>query len=131
VITVLGGIKLTGLDRMRVTLKVEHKAKQLLPVRHHLDLYNHPHTEQLINKIAESLDIPTQAATQTIAALTSELESYRARRMESLQPRAEERVQLSPAERQAAISYLKQANLLERTGEDIGRSGIMGRKPTG
>jgi DNA primase len=127
-ITVLGGIKLTGLDRMRVTLKVEHKARQLLPVRHHLDLYNHPHTGQLINKIAESLDIPTQQATQTIAALTSELESYRAKRMESLQPRAEERVQLSPVQRQAAISYLKQANLLERTGEDIGRSGIVGEE---
>jgi DNA primase len=127
-ITVLGGIKLTGLDRMRVTLKVEHKAKQLLPVRHHLDLYNHPHTEQLINKIAESLDVPTQQTTQTIAALTCELESYRARRMESLQPRAEERLQLSPAQRQAAISYLKQANLLERTGEDIGRSGIVGEE---
>jgi DNA primase len=127
-ITVLGGIKLTGLDRMRVTLKVEHKAKQVLPVRHHLDLYNHPHTEQLVSKLAESLDIPTQAATQTIAALTSELESYRARRMESLQPRAEERVQLTPAQRQAAIQYLKQANLLERTGEDIGRSGIVGEE---
>jgi DNA primase len=127
-ITVLGGIKLTGLDRMRVTLKVEHKAKQLLPVRHNLDLYNHPHTEQLVNKIAESLDISTQATTQTIAALTSELESYRAKRMESLQPRAEERVQLSPAQRQAAIAYLKQANLLERTGEDIGRSGIVGEE---
>jgi len=128
VITVLGGIKLTGLDRMRVTLKVEHKAKQLLPVRHNLDLYNHPHTEQLINKIAESLDIPTQVTTQTIAALTSELESYRAKRMESLQPRAEERLQLSPVQRQAAINYLKQANLLERTGEDIGRSGIIGEE---
>jgi DNA primase len=127
-ITVLGGIKLTGLDRMRVTLKVEHKARPVLPVRHHLDLYNHPHTEQLVNKIAESLDIPTQAATQTIAALTGELESYRAKRMESLQPRTEERVQLTPAQRQAAISYLKQANLLERTGEDIGRSGIVGEE---
>jgi DNA primase len=127
-ITVLGGVKLTGLDRMRVTLKVEHKAKALLPVRHNLDLYNHPHTEQLISKIAESLDLPTQLATQTIAALTSELESYRAHRMESLQPRAEERVQLSPAQRQAAIAYLKQANLLERTSEDIGRSGIVGEE---
>jgi DNA primase len=127
-ITVLGGIKLTGLDRMRVTLKIEHKAKQILPVRHHLDLYNHPHTEQLVSKIAESLDIPTQQATQTIAALTNELESYRARRMESVQPRAEERVQLTPAQRQAAIQYLKQANLLERTGEDIGRSGIVGEE---
>jgi DNA primase len=100
----------------------------LLPVRHNLDLYNHPHTEQLVNKIAESLDISTQVTTQTIAALTSELESYRAKRMESMQPRAEERVQLSPAQRQAAINYLKQANLLERTGEDIGRSGIVGEE---
>jgi DNA primase len=127
-ITVLGGIRLTGLDRMKVTLKIEHKALSRLPVRHHLDLYNHPHTEQLVSKIAGSLDIPIEQATQTIAMLTSELESYRARRMESLQPRTEERVQLSPAERQAAIQYLKQANLLERTGEDIGRSGIVGEE---
>jgi DNA primase/DNA-binding MarR family transcriptional regulator len=127
-ITVLGGIKLTGLDRMKVTLKIEHKALPQLPVRHHLDLYNHPHTEQLMNKIADSLDIPTQRATQTIAMLTSELEGYRARRLEAMQPRAEERVQLSPAERQAAIQYLKQANLLERTGQDIGRSGIVGEE---
>jgi DNA primase len=128
VITVLGGIKITGLDRMRVTLKVEHKAKPLLPVRHNLDLYNQPHTEQLVNKIAESFEISTQGTTQTIAALTSELESYRVRRLESLQPRAEEKIQLSPAQRQAAINYLKQADLLGRTGEDIGRSGIVGEE---
>jgi len=127
-ITVLGGIKLTGLDRMKVTLKVEHKARPTLPVRHHLDLYNHPHTEQLIHKIAESFDLPMQVATHTIATLTGELEGYRARRMESLQPRAEERIELSPAERQAAIQYLKQANLLGRTGEDIGRSGVVGEE---
>jgi len=127
-ITVLGGIKLTGLDRMKVTLKVEHKARPTLPVRHHLDLYNHPHTEQLIHKIAESFDLPMQVATHTIATLTGELEGYRARRMESLQPRAEERIELSAAERQAAIQYLKQANLLGRTGEDIGRSGVVGEE---
>jgi DNA primase len=127
-ITVLGGIRLTGLDRLRVTLKVEHKAKSCLPVRHNLDLYHHAYTEQFINKVAESFDISTQATTQTIAALTGELESYRARRMEAVQPRTEERVQLSPTQRQAAINYLKQANLLERTGEDIGRSGIVGEE---
>jgi DNA primase/DNA-binding MarR family transcriptional regulator len=127
-ITVMGGIKLTGLDRMKVTLKVEHKAKACLPVRHHLDLYNHPHTEQLVNKLAESFDMATQLATQTIATLTNELESYRARRMESLTARTEQRVELSGAERQAAIQYLKQANLLDRTGEDIGRSGVVGEE---
>jgi len=48
--------------------------------------------------------------------------------MEALQPRAEERISLSATDRQAAIQYLKQANLLERTGEDIGRSGIVGEE---
>ena len=85
-ITVLGGIKITGLDRLRVTLKVEHKTRPLLPVRHNLDLYNQPHTEQLVNKIAENFEISTQATTHTLAALTSELESYRVRRLESLAP---------------------------------------------
>ena len=102
-ITVLGGIKITGLDRMRVTLKVEHKATRALPVRHNLDLYNHPHTEQLVNKIAESFDTSTQATMQTIAALTSALESYRAARMEHLQARPADRAELTPAETAAAI----------------------------
>jgi DNA primase len=127
-ITVLGGIKITGLDRMRVTLKVEHKTRPLLPVRHNLDLYNQPHTEQLVNKIAESFEISTQATTHTLAALTAELESYRVRRLETLAPRAEEKPSLTPAERQAAVNYLKQANLLTRTNEDIGRSGIVGEE---
>ena len=128
-ITVLGGIKLTGLDRMRVTLKVEHKAKRAVagasspgPVQP--SAYRAAGEQ---DRRKPGYQLPRQA-TQTIAALTSELESYRARRMESMQPRAEERVQLSPAQRQAAISYLKQANLLERTGEDIGRSGIVGEE---
>jgi len=127
-ITILGGIRITGLDRLRVTLKVEHKTRPLLPVRHNLDLYNQPHTEQLVNKIAESFEISTQSTTHTIAALTSELESYRVRRLESLAPRVEEKPSLTPAERQAAIHYLKQSNLLTRTGEDIGRSGIVGEE---
>ncbi|MFY0602203.1 MAG: hypothetical protein JXR03_21180, partial [Cyclobacteriaceae bacterium] len=37
-LTVLGGIKLEGLDRMRATLKVELKQTSLPPVRHNLDL---------------------------------------------------------------------------------------------
>ena len=87
----LGGIKITGLDRMRVTLKVEHKTRRALPVRHNLDLYNHPHIEQLVNKIAESFDTSTQATMQTIAALTSALESYRVQRIEHLQARPQTR----------------------------------------
>ena len=125
-ITVLGGIKLTGLDRLRVTLKVEHRQKPLLPVRHNLDLYNHSHTEQLISKLSEAFDMSLQVVTGLIAGLTSALEGYRAVRLENLQPRPAIRPELTAAERQAAINYLKQPELLRRTSDDIGRSGIIG-----
>lgn len=46
---ILGGIRITGLDRMKVTLKVQHKQKQQLPVRDTLDLYSRNQTEQQSN----------------------------------------------------------------------------------
>src|SRR6185437_652613 len=125
-ITVLGGIKITGLDRMRVTLKVEHKTARALALRHNLDLYNHPHTEQLVGKIAENFDTSTQSTMQTIAALTSALESYRAQRIEHLQAKAPVKTQLTPAEIAAAIKEWKTPNLLERINQLIGESGIVG-----
>ncbi len=66
-ITILGGIRMEGLDRMRATLKiqVEH-----LSLRHNLDLYNHTQVEKLIRKIAERLEIGTSVAA---AALTEPL----------------------------------------------------------
>ncbi len=85
-------------------------------------------TEQLVNQLVERFDSSTLGTTQLIAALTSALESYRAQRIESLQPKTSEKPVLSPAERQAAINYLGQANLLEITNEDIGRSGIVGEE---
>lgn len=127
-ITVLGGIRLTGLDRLRVTLKVEHKQKQLLPVRHSLDLYNSGHAQQLASQIAESFDMSLQVITGVIAQLTNALEGYRAKRMESLQSKPANKPTLSPAQKQAAINYLQQPNLLRRTSDDIGASGIVGEE---
>ncbi len=54
-LTVLGGVKLEGLDRMRATLKVELNNSSRPPVRHNLDLYNDTQLEKFIRKIAEKL----------------------------------------------------------------------------
>jgi DNA primase/DNA-binding MarR family transcriptional regulator len=125
-ITVLGGIKITGLDRMRVTLKVEHKTARALPLRHNLDLYNHPHTEQLVGKIAENFDTSTQTTMQTIAALTSALESYRAQRIEHSRAKAPVKTELTPVEIAVAMNEWKTPNLLRRINQLIGESGIVG-----
>ncbi len=54
VITVLGGIRLEGLDRMRATLKI--KTEEQKAIRHNLDLYNHIQVEKLIRRVAEQLE---------------------------------------------------------------------------
>jgi len=122
-IAVLGGIRLEGLDRMRVTLKikVEH-----LSIRHNLDLYNDNQTEKLIRKIAERLEIGTSVAAAALTDLTDELEKYRLQEIEKQSIGHDKRKMLTPDEIKEAQEYLKAPNLMERTMEDIGRSGVIG-----
>lgn len=55
-VTVLGGIKLTGLDRLRVTLKLTISGKTEKTYHHNLDLYNGIQCGQLVERTAEILD---------------------------------------------------------------------------
>ena len=124
-IAVLGGIRLEGLDRMRVTLKlqVEH-----LALRHNLDLYNDNQVEKLIRKIAERLEIGTSVAAAALTDLTDELEKYRLDEIEKQQQATDKRKILTPDEIKAARQYLSAPNLMERTKEDIGRAGVIGEE---
>lgn len=125
-IEVWGGIKITGLDRMKVTLKVQHLHKQLLPIRDTLDLYSRQQTEQLIQTISECFDANIRQTEATISELTNELEAYRIKRMEALQPKQEPLPELTAAQSEAAIAELKKPNLLQRTAQMIHESGIVG-----
>ena len=49
----LGGLKIEGLERIRVTLKVEFKQQA---VRHNLDLYNNESLDKLVRRCAESVN---------------------------------------------------------------------------
>lgn len=124
-ITILGGIRLDGLDRMRATLKiqVEH-----LSLRHNLDLYNDTQVEKLIRKIAERLEIGTSVAAAALTELTDELEKYRLEELEKQTQTQDKRKQLTTAEIKAAQQYLKAPNLMGRTMEDIGRAGVIGEE---
>ena len=76
-LTILGGIRLEGLDRMRVTVKVQLKNSARPPVRHNLDLYNDNQLEKFIRKIAEKLEIGTAIIAASLSELTEELEKHR------------------------------------------------------
>lgn len=123
---VLGGIKLEGLDRMRVTLKVELKDSPRPPVRHNLDLYNDNQLEKFIRKVAERLEIGTSIIAASLSELTSELEKYRLEKLKQQQVSQPQTKNLTETERTTAKENLKQSNLLEQTLTDLQQSGIQG-----
>jgi hypothetical protein len=127
-ITILGGIKLTGFDRLKVTLKIVSGSNANAAFRHNLDLYNSIQAEQLVEKAAESLDIAAAELAKIISRLTTVLEDYRSERLEAMKPRQVEKKQLTEAERKAAMQYLKAPGLLGRTRQAIAASGIIGEE---
>jgi hypothetical protein len=126
--TVLGGIKLEGLDRMRVTLKVELKDSSRPPVRHNLDLYNDSQCEKLIRRIAERLEIGTSVIAASLSELTEQLEKYRLEEIKAQQSAEKEMRILSAKEVRAAQADLEIENLLEQTSKDLQNTGIQGEE---
>lgn len=127
-LTVLGGIKLEGLDRMRATVKIQMKETAIPPVRHSLDLYNDNQLEKLIRKSAERLEIGTSVLAACLSELTEQLEQYRLQKIEEKQPDVPQIPVLSPEERKAAEDFLKAPNLMQRTNVLIGQSGMIGEE---
>ena len=125
-ITVLGGIRLEGLDRMRTTLKVQ---VEHLSLRHNLDLYNDTQVEKLVRKVAEKLEIGTSVITAALTDLTDLLEQYRLDEIERQGAQQnDKRKILTAEEQQQAKLYLSAPNLLDRTKEDIGKAGVIGEE---
>lgn len=127
-LTVLGGIKLEGLDRMRATLKVQLKNSSVPPVRHSLDLYNDSQVEKLIRKCAEKLEIGTSVIAASLSELTEQLEQYRLNQLKEQALEVPEPPKMSTEERKEAETFLQSKNLLKRTNELIGESGVVGEE---
>ena len=125
---ILGGIKITGLDRMKVTLKVQHKEKVNHPQWYSIDLYNQVQREQTINNVAETLELSTQQTTNTFINLITELESHRIKKIEALQPKEKQPHEMTAAARTTAINELKKEKLIERHNKMIGLTGIVGEE---
>ena len=124
-IIILGGIRSEGLDRMRVTLKVQ---VEHLSIRHNLDLYNDNQMEKLIRKVAEKLEVGTSVIAAALQDLTDLLEQYRLDEIEKQTIDHDKRKMLTPEEIKEAQKYLTAPNLMQRTMEDIGRAGVIGEE---
>ncbi len=127
-IHILGGIKLNKLESLRITLSIQ-KPKQHNVLRHSIDLYNDNQIEKFTRKIAERLEIGTSVARRTLQELTKELENYRFLLIDQYekenQPYYKE---LNATEKKEAIKFLKRNDLLKKTNELIGKSGVIGEE---
>ena len=125
-ITILGGIKISGLERMKVTLKIQVKTSHYIPLRQHLDLYNNDQLTRLIRTLNEQFDVKTETARQTLLDLIEQLEAYRINRINQMQSVQVKSAAITPKELTATEKYLSVKNLMERTIEDLGKTGIVG-----
>jgi predicted transcriptional regulator len=111
-----------------VTLAIQ-KLKQDNILRHTLDLYNDNQVEKFVRKVAERLEIGTSIVRRTLQELTKELENYRflliSNEEQANKPYFKE---LSATEEKEAITFLKRKDLLTKTNELIGKSGVIGEQ---
>jgi len=128
-ISLLGGIRVTGLERMRVTVKVERRDSSVhLPIRHSLDLYHAKQVDQLAVMISDQLDMAKGQIELLLSYMTSALEAYRAKRLDLLKPKQPMGYEMSVSARMTAIEYLRRDSLWDRTIEDIASTGIIGER---
>lgn len=122
-IHILGGIKATKLETLRVTLSIQ-KLHEHNVLRHSIDLYNDNQVEKLVRKIAERIEIGVSIVRRTLQDLTKELENYRFVLLE--QQVAPTHKELTAIETKEAETFLKSKDLLQKTNELIGKSGVIG-----
>ena len=129
-IIILGGINLQQLDRLRITLKISRTGTNdpLHSIRHTLDLYHSDYLEKFINKASEQLETGTNTIRRAIAEMTEQIEQYRLSKIESMKEQKPQARQLTEQRYRKAINYLSAPKLMERTNQDIGRTGMIGEE---
>ncbi len=130
-IAVLGGINLFSLDKLKVTLRITRtdNPSPIYNIRQsNLDLYNDDATEKFIRKVAERLELGTREIQYAIAELINGLEDYRLRQVDAQKPQKKKLRELTELRKQKAIEFLRGENLLQRTNELIGKTGMVGEE---
>lgn len=121
---VLGGVRLDGLDRLRVTVKIDFKDNT---IRHNLDLYNDSQVDRLVRKCAERFSLGVSYMTKAISELIGLLEEYRLQCIKEAQSTMDSSAVkvIGEEEKAAATKFLSSPKLLQRTNALIAESGVV------
>jgi DNA primase (bacterial type) len=124
IFTMLGGINLRSLDKLRVTLKTERRGDDFNRLRHSLDLYNDDQLNKYSLKASDRLDVSSERMRKSLSLLVDSLENHRVENPNG-KPK---KVELSAQRERIAIKYLKASKLLKRTNKDIESTGVVGER---
>lgn len=138
-ITVLGGISINHLDRMRVTLKIEVLNRKYpdfmnneelagIAIRANVDLYHDVQLEKLVRRTSEKLEVAAMQLYTSLAQLTEQLEKHRLEEIEKQKNDKPQPKQLTAKETEETIHFLKQKELHKQTAELLGTAGIVGEE---
>jgi len=125
---ILGGLNVNGLDRMRVTIKVNRLDNEYHALRHNIDLYNSNQVEKLVRKIAEYLEIGTSIIRRALQKLINLLEQHRLELLDAENIEEVYEYQMNQKERRQAMNVLRSPQLMTKTNKLIGASGVIGEE---
>jgi len=126
--TVIGGVGLYPLDRLKVTLRIKRQDSErpIHSLRQTIDLYQDDLIEKLARKIAERLEIGSSKVHESLLELTGLLEQYREIQNEKRKKKKVEVRELTPQRIETAQAFLSAKNLDKRTNKAIGKTGLIG-----
>ncbi|NOQ74902.1 MAG: hypothetical protein GQ574_23005 [Crocinitomix sp.] len=120
---ILGGIRMEGLDRLRITLRVRFDQ---MVIRHNLDLYNDDALTKLVRKCAERFEMSSAYLYPVIGQLVNLLEDYRIKAIQEAKETTVVKKELSEVEKVEALKLLNSKNLLSDISDLIGQGGVIG-----
>lgn len=127
-ITLLGGISLQNLDRLRVTIYLRRNphinAQQ--SIRQNIDLYQDDMVEKFIRKSAEKLEHGTTLISSVIAQMTEDIEAWRLQQIENKKVSKAVKKELTAEEKTRAVKYLEREDLMQWTSDTLLNTGIVG-----
>ncbi|WP_456442095.1 hypothetical protein [Psychroserpens sp.] len=127
VIEIPAGLNDTKLDSLRVTVNVYLK-NSYDSVRHTINLFNHTQLEKFISTLSYRLEFSDITIRKAFIILIRELNTYRLDTL-SKEPEASKIVyELQDEDRIEAEKFLKSKDLLSKTNNLIGSSGIIGEE---
>lgn len=127
--TIWGGIEKDNLHRLKVNLLVEHKTDSFKYYQDDVNLYSNAQLQRFIKGVAEELETSSTLVKSTIRELSAQLAEYRLKLNEderkALQPKI---YQMTRAEEQEAITFLKGKQLVRNTLKTIEKTGLVGEQ---